>query len=145
MGSKVDSLLIALLVAAVVWLLGRAMRGRVAKVRAAAQPAMPRIGEPGTVSEEQLERLEALNFEASRHWSREEAALILDAVAYLRAVIAAVRGPGEAPLDLQNRLLALILTDPDLRRRVEGWSKESSAIVRDAQFDRIAALIRGGG
>lgn len=139
-----DSLLIALLVAAVVWLLGRAIRGRIVKTRAAAQPAMPRIGEPGTVSDEQLERLKALSFETSRHWSREEADLILDAVAYLRAVIAALRGPGEAPLELQNRLLAFILTDAELRKRVGGWGKEPSAIVRDAQFNRIAALIDGG-
>ena len=140
-----DSLLVALLVAAVVWLLGRVARGRAAKLRAAPQPAMPRIGEPGTIMDEQFERLEALGFEASRHWSREEAGLILDAVAYLRAVIAAVRGPGEAPLELQNTLLASILSDPELRQRARGWSSQPSAVVRDAQFDRVAARIDRAG
>ncbi|HEY9531414.1 MAG TPA: hypothetical protein VIQ55_08490 [Burkholderiales bacterium] len=102
------------------------------------------IALPGTITDEQFERLEALSFEASRHWSREEAGMILDAVAYLRAVIAEVRGPGEAPLELQNTLLAFILSDPELRQRAGGWSNQPSAVMRDAQFDRVAARIGRG-
>jgi hypothetical protein len=103
---------------------------------------MPRTGTPGTVTAEQLQQLQALNFEPARHWSREEAQLILDAVAYLREVIREVRGQGEAPVDLQNRLLLLILGDAELREAVKAWSADPySTLRRDAHFDRVASLI----
>jgi hypothetical protein len=137
----VDSLLIALLVAAVVWVLVRQARARAAAARAAARPTMPRFGVPGSVTREQRERLEKLGFDASGQWSREEAQLILDAVAYLREVIRAVRGPGEAPVELQNRLLVFILGDPELRERVRAWAGDGPP-PRDPHFDRVARIIR---
>jgi hypothetical protein len=136
----VESIVIALLVAAIVWVLLRQARARSAAARAAAQPAMPRVGEPGTVSREQLERLKSLGFEPSALWSREEAQLILDAVAYLREVIRAVRGPAEPPVELQNRLLVFILGDAELRERVGAWAGQGP-VPRDPHFERVARMI----
>ena len=116
-------------------------RARMSQVRSLPQATMPRFGEPGTVTPEQLEHRHALGFEPSAHWSREEAELILHAVAYLREVLLAVKGPREAPIDLQNRLLVFILGDAELREAVRGWSGERPP-GRDALFERVAAVAR---
>ena len=127
------------------------MRARRLRARAAAsaqsQPTMPRLGVPGTATPGQLERLQALEFETSPHWSREEADLILDAVAYLRAVLA-VRGEADPAVDLQNRLLVFILSDAALREHVMAWGRERRErgtdipVAREAHFERVAAFVR---
>lgn len=105
---------------------------------------MPRLGIPGTVTPGQLERLKALEFETSPHWSREEADLILDTVAYLRAVLAAC-GEADPAVDLQNRLLIFILSDAALREHVMAWGRARRergtdvAVAREACFERVAA------
>lgn len=149
-----ESLLIALFVAAAVWVLmrhGRRLRARRAQARFAAAESsgtMPRVGVPGTVSAEQLERMKALEFEPAAHWSREEADLILDAVAYLRAVLVAARGEASPPVELQNRLLVFILGDAELRAAVSAWGEARRAggaevpVARDARFERVAAEAR---
>lgn len=133
---------------------GRALRARRLRARAAAssqsQPTMPRLGVPGTVTPGQLERLKALEFETSPHWSREEADLILDTVAYLRAVLAA-RGEADPAVDLQNRLLVFILSDTALREHVMAWGRERREraidvpVARDTHFERVAAEARLAG
>lgn len=146
---NLDSLIIAMVVAALVWLLmrhGQSLRARRTASRAAA-PSMPRVGAAGTVTREQLERLKALHFEVSPDWSREEADLILDAVDYLRAVIKLHSGQADPPLELQNRLLVLILGDAALRARLKAWGDERRArgtdppVQRDELFERTAAAI----
>lgn len=141
---NLESLLIGLLVAAIVWLLMR--HARAARRRRLGAPGpqgtMPRMGQPGTATPAQLERLQALSFEVSPHWSLEEAQLILNAVGYLRAVLRAVRGSGDAPVELQNELLVFILSDVALRERVTRW-EEGDEPPRDACFARVAARIGG--
>lgn len=131
---QLESLVAAILVAAVVWLLMRHARAR----RQSRVPTMPRMGAPATVTREQIARLQSLHFEPSTSWSREEADLILDAVAYLREVILAVSGQADPPIELQNRLLVLILSDGELRAHVRGWR---SPLARDRCFERVAAAI----
>lgn len=101
---------------------------------------MPRVGQPGSVTAAQLERLKLLGFEPTPQWSREEAALVLNAVGYLRGVVRAVKGSGEAPVELQNELLVFILGDAELRERVRTWT-EGGEPPRDAHFERVAARI----
>lgn len=146
-----ESLLLAILVAAVVWLLmrhGRTLRKAPTARPSARSPTMPRVGVAGTVTAEQLARLKAFEFEPSADWSREEADLILDAVDYLREVIRAVRGGVEAPIELQNRLLVFVLSDAALRERVAAWGAARRAhgpglaLERDAQFERVALQAR---
>ena len=149
-GSAVESLLIGIVVAVVVWLMmrhGRAVRERRidAARREEAARTMPRLGTPGTVTPEQLERMKALDFEPSAHWSREEADLILDAVAYLREVLR-LEGRADASVNVQNRLLVLILGDAELRGRVMAWGAErrggaEAPVRRDAHFERVAAAL----
>jgi hypothetical protein len=137
-----ESLLLAILVAAIVWLVMR--HGRTLRRPAPARPTMPRIGTPGTVTPEQLERLKALEFEPASDWSREEADLLLHAVDYLRQVILAVRGDADPPIELQNRLLVFILSDAALRERVAAWAASGAAapLERDTEFERVATQAR---
>lgn len=111
---------------------------------------MPRIGIQGSVTKEQLRRLKELHFEPSRHWSKEEADLILDSVLYLRAAVFQVTGDRDAPEDFQNEVLAFILTDESLRdyiiswgrnRRSKRYSDEPGELVRNEHFERVAAFI----
>ena len=138
-----DSFLLAILVAAIVWLVMR--HGRTLRRAPPVRPTMRRVGTPGTVTPEQLARLKALEFEPSPDWSREEADLILHAVDYLRQVILAVRGDADPSIELQNRLLVFILSDASLRDRVGAWGASragDSALERDAAFERVAAQAR---
>jgi hypothetical protein len=156
-----DSLIFALLIAVAAWIMfqrakkTRAQRAQAA--RSAAQPAaggprtMPRIGTPGTVTREQLQSLKENDFEPSREWSREEAQLILDAVAYLRAAIALTTGDRDAPIEVQNKVLALMLGEAELRDHMLDWSRNltaderasvEAAIPRDAHFARVQAFVR---
>ena len=111
---------------------------------------MPRIGVQGSVTKDQLRRLKEFHFEPSRHWSKEEADLILDSVAYVRAAIFQLTGDRDAPEEFQNKVLAFILTNDSLReyiiswgqnRRSKGYSDEPGELVRNEHFERVAAFI----
>jgi len=112
------------------------------------QPSMPRLGEAGTITLKQIERLRENGFQPIPAWSREEADLVLDAVDYLRTVCAeAVSAEHQPPLDVQNHLLVFILTDEDLRNYVRRWGErrreagiedEPAEVKRNGQFDRVA-------
>ena len=159
-----DSLLVAFAVGLVAWLMMRRIfqqraRQRVAALRAredASEDApsdartMPRMGVPGTVTRAQLAELRACHIEPSRHWSREEAQLILDTVSYLRAVIAEETGDRDPPIEIQNKVLGFILTHEGLREAVLEWSlnrtreeEERAGIVppRDETHARVAAFV----
>ena len=158
-----DSLLIAVAVGLAVWLLMRRAVYRRARrqMEMRRQPAapgadpsppegqktMPRLGVPGTITRAQMAALRALDFEPMRQWSKEEAQLILDTVVYFRAVIFDETGDDNPPLEVQNRLLGLILTDEELRDSILEWSlnrtreeEEAERIVlpRDETYDRVA-------
>ena len=158
-----DSLLIAVAVGLVIWMLmRRAAYARARRQFGARQSApgsgdadappgdeksMPRIGVPGTITRGQMAELQANNFEPMRQWSKEEAQLILDTVVYFRAVILDETGDTDPPLEVQNRLLSFILTDEELRDTVQEWSlnrtreeEEAGRIVlpRDETYERVA-------
>ena len=97
---------------------------------------MPRIGEPGSITFNQIQALRANSFTPDRKWSREEAALILDAVKYLRAVCGDVgdEEDGAPPVEIQNELLRFILTQQDLRDHVRKWGEDR----RDAGLDEFS-------
>ena len=92
---------------------------------------MPRIGEPGSVTFNQIQALQRNNFEPDKNWSQEEAALILDGVKYLRCVCRDVAeadpDDGPPPLEVQNELLRFILTEQDIRDHVRKWGEERRA------------------
>jgi len=154
-----SSVVIGILVAVFVWLFMRVRRARALQRHQAKNPApaenpatMPRIGIPGSVTKDQLRRLRELHFGPSRHWSREEADLILDSVVYLRAAILQVTGGSDTSEDLQNKILAFILTDEQLRGYIISWGQnrrnkgnfdEPGELVRNEHFERVAAFITG--
>ena len=165
-GGILDSLLVAFAVGLVVWLLmrravyARARRQMEARRGAGPGPAqdsdtdgtrsMPRIGVPGTVTRDQLARLGRFGFEPSRAWSREEAQLILDAVAYLRAAIRQETGDSDPPIEIQNEVLRIVLTDEALREAVQDWGlnrtreeegEDRISLAQDETYDRVAAII----
>jgi hypothetical protein len=154
-----DSLIFALFIAAAAWIMfqrakkTRARRAQEGATQAAAggPRTMPRIGTPGTVTKEQVQALRANDFQPSNQWSREEAQLVLDAVAYLRAVIAITTGDRDAPIEVQNKVLALVLGEEKLRLHVLDWSRNltdgerasiESAIPRDVLFERVQDFVR---
>lgn len=157
-----DSILLAAAIAVAVWLFMRRARMTRARqqqrARAAqadetgdAQQSMPRIGTPGTITRLQQQALKDQLFEPSRLWSKEEAALILDAVSYLRTVIEDVTGDANPPLEIQNKVLGLILTDEELRefildmernRTREEEAMETPPVPRDQHFERVAGFVR---
>lgn len=117
--------------------------------------AMPRLGEPGSMTDNQARALRRSHFQPDKRWSFEEAGLILDAVIYLSAVCRDVAGPddGPPPLEVQNELLRFILTDQDLRDYVRKWGEERRQeglqddddpedLVRNNQYERIARVAR---
>ena len=158
-----DSLLIAVAVGLVVWMLMRraayararrqfgARQGAPGSGDAASPPgdqkSMPRIGVPGTITRAQMAELRANNFEPMRQWSKEEAQLILDTVVYFRAVILDETGDSDPPLEIQNTLLSFILTDEELRDSIQEWSlnrtreeEEAGRMIlpRDETYERVA-------
>ncbi len=156
-----DSLLIAVAVGVVIWLLMRraaqarlrrqmAVRQHPAGAEAAppgGQKSMPRFGAPGTITRGQMAELRALEFEPMREWSKEEAQLILDTVVYFRAVIFDETGDTDPPHEVQNTLLGSILTDEELREAILEWSlnrtreeEESGRLIlpRDETYERVA-------
>ena len=145
-----NSLLFAIFVALAVWIFIK-LRRRTGGFRglpsspdpSSSQPPykgreMPRIGVPGTITQEQITALKRNLFQPSGDWSFEEAALLLDAVTYLRAVCAAALGKREPPLKVQNELLVYILQDQDLRDYVRKWGKDR----REAGIDDKPAQIK---
>ena len=122
----------------------------------AARREMPRMGEPGTVTFNQIQALRRNNFSPEKSWSREEAALILDAVKYLRAVCRDVSDAddGPAPLEVQNALLRFILTEQDIRDYVRKWGEgrrraglgdygeDEPILSRNNQYARVEAEAR---
>ena len=123
-----SSVVLGILVAVLAWLFMRTRRLRALQRQQAQNPApaenpatMPRVGTPGSVTKDQLRRLKEFHFDPSRHWSREEADLILDSVVYLRAAIAQVTETADAPEEFQNKILAFILTDERLREYITSW------------------------
>ncbi len=136
----------------------RSLVDRPARPRAAANPArsMPRMGKLGTMSFNQEQALRHNNFIPDKRWSFEEAALLLDGVAYLHAVCREVAddADGPAPLEVQNELLRFILTEQDLRDHVRSWGErrredgvaqaaEPGEVPHNRQYDRIADKARG--
>ena len=155
-----ESLIFALVVAFTVYLFMRRMRimkeQRRQRVETEASDApqdeaatMPRLGQPGTITREQIRFLKQNNFEPSRMWSREEAQLVLDALAYLRTVIFDTTGQTDAPIEIQNHLLRFILTEEELRDYVREWGlnrtreeEENPVLKRDECYARIEATVR---
>ena len=156
-----ESLIFAAVIGLTAYLFMRRMRLlREQKRRAAEEAAgggppedpgtMPRRGSPGTITREQIKQLKENDFEPSRLWSKEEAQLILDAVAYLRAVIYIVTTEADPPIEVQNSLLKLILTDDFLRDYVYEWGLNRTrpdegaphpALDRDEAFARVEAAV----
>lgn len=113
---------------------------------------MPRVGEPGTLTFNQIQELRRNSFTPDKNWSREEAALILDAVKYLRCVCRDVAGDedGPPPLEIQNELLRFILTEQDIREYIRKWGEQRREeghgnydddepdLPRNNQYDRVA-------
>ena len=160
-----ESLIIGFAIAWGLWILLKIHRSRGArrslfkdKTTASAKDGdartMPRLGKSGTMTPNQARMLRFNNFATDKTWSFEEAALILDALAYLRAVCRDMAGEedGPAPLKVQNELLRLILTDQDLRDYVRRWGErrreegagedEFPTLTPNRQFERIAAKAR---
>lgn len=154
-----ESVLLAIVVMVFVWLvMHRARKTRLRREearRAAAEggepKSMPRLGTPGTVTREQTTVLRKMDFEPDRGWSEEEAALIIDAVHYLRAAIKQETGEADAPLEIQNNVLAFILTDEALRDYLIAWGQnrarkgetgQPDSLNRNEQYDRVVAHIR---
>ncbi len=104
----------------------------------ASEPStMPRLGSPGTITREQMRELRQNDFEPSRLWSREEAQLILDVVAYLRTVIYIVTRESDPPVDIQNHLLKVILSDDDMREYVREWGLNRTHADEEAEYPEL--------
>ena len=120
------------------------------------QREMPRLGEPGSISFNQIKALQQRNFEPDKSWSREEANLILDAGRYLRVVCQNVGNEedGPPPLEIQNAILRFILTEQDIREYVRKWgddrrddgfdefSDDEPELARNNQYARVEAEAR---
>ncbi len=146
-----NSLLLAIAVALGSWLFFKSMGHLKGKMtRNLSSKAMPRIGTPGTITEGQIEALTKNHFTPSPDWSFEEAALVLDATTYLRAVSIDTIGGGYPPITVQNKLLQFILQDDDLRNHVRQWGSrhresldraEAVPLPRDPSYERVARHI----
>ena len=166
-----NSILLGILVAVAVWLFmkhrqgnggslfGGLFSGSGSQVKHKSPPKqreMPRIGTPGTITDKQINALKGNLFQPTKEWSFEEAALILDAVTYLRGVCKQVLGNEQPPLELQNELLAFILEDQGLRDYVRRWGEvrgktgingKTLKLKNNNQFKRIekkATELAGG-
>ena len=160
-----DSVLLGILVALAVWLFmkhrqgnngslfGALFSGSRSHVKHKSPPKqreMPRIGTPGTITNEQISVLKGNFFGPTKKWSFEEAALILDSVTYLRGVCKEVLGNEQPPLELQNELLAFILKNQDLRDYVRRWGEgrrkvgingKATKLKHNNQFKRVAKMV----
>lgn len=156
-----ESIILAVCVALTVWLFMRRQRmkrkQRIIDQQEAQksgppeeQKSMPRIGQAGSITRDQMKALKDKDFEPSRIWSKEEAQLILDSVDYLRAVIAQETGEKKPPMDVQNKVLGFILSDEALREylldRARNQTREEAARGRltptqDEHFARVAEFV----
>lgn len=152
-----NSIILALLVGLATWIfIKAAQRARQRRVvpdnsSVVKQKSMPRIGTPETITEEQISLLKKNFFPPAKDWSFEEAALILDATTYLRAVCADVMGSKDQPLVLQNELINFMLADQGLREYVLKWGKDRReagvangkvVLKHNQQFDQVAEAAR---
>jgi len=153
-----ENLILAALVSVTVWLMMR--RWRLNRIRKQAalettqsgpRPTMPRMGTPGTVTNDQIKVLKEYNFEPSPQWSVEEAALILAGATYARAVLTEVTGRREHPVEVQNLTFTFIMGDEALRQYVADWARNLSRLratdqvpppKHNEQFQRVAAYVR---
>ncbi len=158
-----ESLILAVCVALFVWLFMRRQRLKrqqkiqdqqeaQAKGPPQEQKSMPRIGKAGSITRDQMKALKDNEFEPSRAWSKEEAQLILDAVDYLRAVIARETGEKKPPMEVQNQVLAFILSDLELRdflvdraRNMTREEAESGKLEpeQDEHYAKISEFVAG--
>jgi hypothetical protein len=120
-----------------------------------AWPEMPRAGRPGTATDEQVEALMALRVVPAppcrdlHDYSREEAAAILDAIAFAREVAAQVTGgedeeaPAEALTALLNDLVATTLSDDELRAFALRWARSGkpTPIRENTTFEKARAVV----
>lgn len=118
-------------------------------------PEMPRTGRPGTATDEQVEALMALRIVPAppcrdlHDYSREEAAAILDAIAFAREVASQVTGgedeeaPPEAFTALLNDLVAETLSDDELRNFALRWARSGkpTPIRENTTFDKARAVV----
>jgi len=125
------------------------------KFETEAWPEMPRIGRPGTATDEQVEALLALRVVPAppcrdlHDYSREEAAAILDAIAFAREVAAQVTGgedeeaPPEALTALLNELMATTLSDDELRAFALRWARSGkpTPIRENTTFEKARAVV----
>jgi hypothetical protein len=132
--------------------------GAIVETPSKAKPReMPRVGTPGSISFNQTQELKRNHFQPDKNWSREEAALILDSVKYLRAVCRDIAGgeDGPPPIDIQNEVLRFILTEQDIREYVRKWGIDRRAagardyddedepeLARNNQYQRVADRAR---
>ena len=157
-----DSILLGIVVALAVWIFMKRRQGNSANLfgglfkglhsRGQPKPTtkrreMPRIGTPGTITDDQVNALKRNLFEPSKEWSFEEAALILNTVTYLRGVCREVLGKEQPPIELQNELFAFILEDQDLRDYIRKWGEDrrkagiegkATRLKQNNQFKRVA-------
>jgi hypothetical protein len=120
-----------------------------------AWPQMPRTGRPGTATDDQVEALMDLRFLPAppcrdlHDYSTEEAAALLDAVAFSRAVASQVTGgedkeaPPEALTELLNDLVATTLADDELREFALRWARsgQPTPIRENTTFARARAAV----
>ena len=113
---------------------------------------MPRIGQSGSITRTQMKELKDKDFEPSRVWSKEEAQLILDAVDYLRALIARETGETKTPMEVQNQVLAFILSDEEMREflvdRARNLTRDETERGKlepeqDEKYARVAEFVTG--
>jgi|GEM_PF-4422565 hypothetical protein len=118
-------------------------------------PQMPRIGKPGSATDDQVEALmEARVVPAPpcrdlHDYSQEEAAAILDAIAFARAVASQVTGgedeeaPPEVLTALYNDLVATTLADEELREFALRWARsgQPTPIRENTTFQKARAAV----
>ncbi len=118
-------------------------------------PQMPRTGRPGTATDQQVESLmEARVVPAPpcrdlHDYSTEEAAAILDAVAFSRAAASQITGgedeeaPPEVLTELLNDLVATTLADDELRDFALRWARsgQPTPIRENTTFARAREAV----
>lgn len=116
---------------------------------------MPRNGRPGTATDDQVEAMMELRIMPAppcrdlHDYSTEEAAAILDAVAFARAVASQVTGgedqeaPPEALTELLNDLVATTLADDGLREFALRWARSGQPmpIRENTTFSQARAAV----
>jgi len=113
-------------------------------------PVMARTGRPGSLSEDQLEALEANRFlpppplARLAELSADEAASILAALEYVRAAIRQVASE-DAPTQVENELLALVLADDSFAGQALRWSQGGGSLPlkETTLFIRLKTVVTG--